>query len=300
MVLTRRAVNSGIIVLRDSSTYERAIGPSGNGCSDPEEGNDMRKADEATEANGDPLMVHSVEKAFRVLNAFDQKNPRLSLAQLSAIIGSDKSTAQRFAHTLVRLGYLAKDPTDRSLSLTVKTLGPAHNYLKTTAVVSVAMPYLMHLHQETGETVNLTILDGTESVFVMRMVGSHILSTDVIVGTRIPAYCSASGLAILAALEVERAEAVLAASDLQPVTENTVWRIGEIRRRLRQIRKQGYITTHGEYYTDDVSTGAAILDRSGHPVGAISIAVSRARFALKDADKRFSSLTVAAARSVSI
>ena len=79
-----------------------------------------------------------------------------------------------------------------------------------------ALPYLQHLSKETEETVNLTIPDGTEVVFVSHFLSRHVLNTDVIVGTRLPAYCTAPGIAILSRLPAMEAEAIIEASDLRP------------------------------------------------------------------------------------
>src|SRR3546814_10997531 len=70
----------------------------------------------------DPLTVQSVLKAFSVLHAFGSSQRSLSLAQIAALDGMGKSAAQRFAHTLTRLGYLAKDPQTRRFEPTARTL----------------------------------------------------------------------------------------------------------------------------------------------------------------------------------
>ena len=67
------------------------------------------KSDRSEESEGarDILMVGSVEKAFRVLSAFDEHHRTLSLTELADVIDLDRSATQRFAHTLTKLGYLA-------------------------------------------------------------------------------------------------------------------------------------------------------------------------------------------------
>ncbi len=54
---------------------------------------------------GDALMVRSVEKAFRVLGAFNSDQSTLSLSQIVSLTDLDMSAAQRFTHTLMKLGF---------------------------------------------------------------------------------------------------------------------------------------------------------------------------------------------------
>ena len=63
------------------------------------------------ETQDDRLYVQSVEKAFRLLEAFAAATGPMSLSQLAAASGLDKSGAQRMGHTLARLGYLEQTPT---------------------------------------------------------------------------------------------------------------------------------------------------------------------------------------------
>lgn len=124
------------------------------------------EADKVMSSRVDPLMVQSVEKAFRVLTAFDATHPRMSLMQLAETVGLDKSAAQRFTHTLTKLGYLRKDPETKLFELTVKTLDTGYHYIRANLLIERALPYLLHLSRTTEETINLTVRDNTEIVVV--------------------------------------------------------------------------------------------------------------------------------------
>lgn len=248
---------------------------------------------------GDPLMVMSVDKAFRVLHAFDSSRPSMSLTQVAAAVGMDKSAAQRFTYTLEKLGYLRKDPVTKRFELTVRSLDIAHHYLHSNAMLQRAMPYLMHLSKTTEETINLTMMDGTEIVFVSRFMSRHVLNTDVIVGTRMPAYCTAPGIAILSRLPAAEAAALVDRMDLKPYTPTTTWKRDDLLAKIAQSAVNGYATAFEEFYHGDLSVAAAITGSGGVPVGALNIAVSRARFTPEEMEERFAPLVVAAAGSVS-
>ncbi|MBP2301790.1 IclR family transcriptional regulator [Azospirillum picis] len=249
--------------------------------------------------SADPLMVMSVDKAFRVLHAFDHTRPTMSLTQVAAAVGMDKSAAQRFTYTLERLGYLYKDPVTKRFELTIRTLDLAHHYLRSNALLERAMPYLMHLSKTTEETINLTVLDRTEIVFVSRFMSRHVLNTDVIVGTRMPAYCTAPGIAILSRLPAAEAAGLVDRMDLQAYTPHTTWRREDLLAKIAGAAVRGYATAFEEYYHGDLSVAAAIRGPGGVPLGAINIAVSRARFTPEEMEGRFAPLVVAAAGSVS-
>lgn len=247
----------------------------------------------------DPLMVMSVEKAFRVLEAFGGRRQTLSLSQVADVTGMDVSSAQRFTHTLAQLGYLRKDPATKRFELTPKNLAQGYRYVLGHQLVERAMPYLLHLSTETEEAVNLTVLDDIDVIFVARFMSRHMLNTNVVVGTRTPAYCTASGVAMLSHLPREEALDIIDRSDLRPITPSTTWKRADLVAKLRLSAKQGFATAFSEIYKGDLSVAAAILDEHGRPEGALNVAVSIARYKPEDVAARFAPLVVAAAHAVS-
>jgi DNA-binding IclR family transcriptional regulator len=247
----------------------------------------------------DALMVNSVEKAFRVLSAFGREHQTLSLSQVASETGMDLSAAQRFTHTLTRLGYLHKDAQSKRFELTAKTLDLGYHFMRSNRLIDRAMPYLMHLSKETGETVNLTLREGSEIIFVSRFLNRHVLNTDVIIGTRMPAYCTAPGIAMLSRLPEDEAMAIIAASELKAYTPSTTWQRDALRDKLRQSAAQGYATAFEEVYLGDASVAAAVLDHRGRPEAAVNIATSTSRYSREEVVSRFSSLVIAAAHAIS-
>lgn len=248
---------------------------------------------------GDPLIVRSVEKAFRILNVFQEHEGSMSLTEIARASSLDKSAAQRFTHTLTKLGYLNKDPRTKLFSLTAKTLSIGYSYTRSNRFIDQAVPYLSHLSQTTSETVNLTVLDDTEIVFVSRYLSHHTLNTEVQIGTRMPAFCTAPGLAMLSRLPLEEARDILERSDLKPYTQATTFRMEEVLEKIHLTAMQGYGKAFEEFYHDDLSVAAAVVDPAGRPVCAINVAVSRSRFTPEEMESRFAPLVLAAATSIS-
>ncbi|TYC48339.1 helix-turn-helix domain-containing protein [Rhodobacterales bacterium] len=245
-------------------------------------------------------MVNSVEKAFRVLGVFDGTHSSMSLSRIAEETGLGISAAQRFTHTLCKLGYLAKNAQTRHFELTVKALQLAYQYTRSSGLVAQAMPFLMHLSKTTEETVNLTVLDGTDIVFVSRFMSRHMLNNDVVIGTRLPAFCTAPGRALLSGLEAAEQRDMLARSDLRPMTPHTILDIDGIFEKTALARKKGYAAAFEECFIGDLSVASPVFDRSGRPSAAINIGVSASRYSPDQVEETLAPLVTAAAHSVTL
>jgi IclR family pca regulon transcriptional regulator len=158
------------------------------------------------------LFMGSVAKCFQVLEALNAAGRAVALTELSAIAQMDRSAVQRITHTLHALGYLRQHPVTRAFTLSGRMLEFGHTVLATDRLRDKATPHLDALNRKTGETVNLMELEGQEIVYVARFPSLHAVSVDLHVGSRLPAFCSAAGRAILAQLDEEAALAMLAAA----------------------------------------------------------------------------------------
>jgi IclR family pca regulon transcriptional regulator len=245
------------------------------------------------------LYVQSVEKAMKVLTAFDGSKRQLSLSEIAALTGMDVSAAQRFTHTLSTLGYLVKDADTRKYELSVRLLDFTYHYLAADALVHRATPVLQRLARETEEACNLTVPDGPDIVFVVRIISRNVMNPNVIVGTRLPAYCTAPGLAMMSTWPDEEVDELLARSHLVKHTPSTVTDPKRIKARPKQFRAMGYAHTEDELYPDDISTAAPVLNANGRAVGALNIAISRARWNAGRDERRLADLLRDAAAAVS-
>jgi IclR family pca regulon transcriptional regulator len=244
------------------------------------------------------LFVNSVEKAMRVLTAFDGSKRHLTLSQIATITDMDISSAQRFTYTLTSLGYLRKDESSKSYELSPRLFDFTYHYLASSELIYRATPYVLQLSKETEETTNVTVLDGSDIVFVLRIVSRHVLDPNIIVGTRLPAYCTAPGLAILAQLPDEEVTKILNSTQLLQHTQHTVFKPRAIRERLAAIREAGYAHSEEEYFLGDISTAAAILDSHGRVCGAVNVAIAKPRWKGEADEVRVSDLVITAAAAI--
>lgn len=253
----------------------------------------------AADTADDPLFVGSIGKCFRVLEALDAARGPLTLTALAAAAGLDRSATQRITHTLRRLGYLLQDPETRAWSLGTRLLEFGHAVLAADRLRECALPFLEALNQRCGETVNLMELEGTEIVYVARFPSRHAVSVDLHVGSRLPAFCTAAGRAILARLREPEARAILEAAERRPMTAHTVTDLQALVELLTRVRAEGHAVNDQEAFIGDLSVAAAVLDRSGRPLGAINVAVPSPRWQRRALERDLAPQVVATAREIS-
>jgi DNA-binding IclR family transcriptional regulator len=157
-----------------------------------------------------------------------------------------------------------------------------HTVLATNQLREHVQPHLDALNKRTGETVNLMELEGQEIVYVARFPSLHAVSVDLHVGSRLPAFCTAAGRAILSRMEPAEASAHLKAARRTAMTRFTVTDLAELREALDTAREQGYALNNQEAFIGDISVAAPLLDPRGHPLGAVNIAVPSPRWQLDD------------------
>ncbi len=133
-----------------------------------------------------------------------------------------------------------------------------------------AGPHLQRLAAESGETVDLATLDGDHVVYLQVIESPLRLKIAAAVGQHLPAYCTASGKALLAFLPADQAERILAAGQPRH-TESTLTSLGDLQRDLAITRERGFALSEQEYESDINAVAAPIRDPGGHPIGAIAV-----------------------------
>ena len=246
------------------------------------------------------LFVNSLHKGFAILKAFSREQPRLTLSQLTRLSGLDKSAAQRFVFTLHAMGYLTRDEETKQYRLSPRVLEFGYTYLYSDRIIETAQPFLVEAHKQTGETVNLAVLDGADIILVSRLPSQHVVSLNIQIGLRIPALYSASGLAIVSCLDATGREEVIRRTEFKAHTPRSLTKPAEMRALLEKLHADGHAIVHAQYFPNDISVAAPITDNAGRPLGAISISAPDTRVRPGHALKRFVPCAKEAARKASI
>lgn len=237
-------------------------------------------------AKSDPrLFIYSVEKALRILYAFNEADRALSIAAIAKKTGFGRSATQRFVYTLEQLRYLRRDPATRLYSLAPRVLDFACSYLGTDPLVAIALRHMSEASDKCGEAFSLTENDDTENVVVARVPSRHPISVNSSLGMRFPAFCTAPGRAIMAFLPEEQALDVIDRTDRKPLTEHTVTDRNALIALLAQAREDGYAIAEQEIIPGTISVAAPVFDVARRVVGAVNTFVPMVRWPRKKAEK---------------
>jgi IclR family transcriptional regulator, pca regulon regulatory protein len=222
----------------------------------------------------DALFVGSLEKGLRVLSAFLTGEPHLGLSEICRLTNLDKSAAQRFAHTLVVLGYLEKDPRTRRYRPSTRMLDWSVAYMRSDPLIQAAGPHLVELHEQTRQAVNLSRLIDTDVSYVVRIPARRARLLSPIVGERVPAFCTASGRAILSGRPDDEVAAILDRSHMVPFTERTICDRAEILARIAAARRVGYTVAEEECLPGELTIAAPILNAEGRSIGGVNMSMT--------------------------
>ncbi|WP_324715865.1 IclR family transcriptional regulator [Carboxydochorda subterranea] len=210
-----------------------------------------------------------MERAFQLLDALARSDAGVS--ELARTTGLHKATVHRLLRTLRELGLVEVGPDGTRYRLGLRLLELGGRVLARLDLRDVARPYLMELRDRTRLTVHMAILNGTEVVYIEKLDSPANLRMASFVGTRNPAYCTALGKAILAALPEGELESVLAMTRLLPRTPNTITSRGALREELAAARARGYAIDNVENEEGIRCVGAPVYGHTGRVVASISV-----------------------------
>lgn len=248
----------------------------------------------------DKNSVQSLAKGFRVLEAFTAERIEMGLAEVGRAAGIDNATAFRFLNTLVQLGYVEKIPEAKRFKLSLKCLDLGFSAIARTDLRELARPLLRDLVNDTIEAASIAVPDGSDLVYVERVhAGLVRLGVDVRIGSRVPAYSTAVGQAVLAHLPRETQIRVLEAAPRRKLTPTTLTGLDALLARLDQVRRAGFALSDQENVTGLRVLAAPVLDTDGVPLAALSVAAPAFAMPLKAFDAASRKPTMAAAAKLS-
>jgi IclR family pca regulon transcriptional regulator len=231
------------------------------------------------------LFVGSIAKCFQVLETLNKAGQPVGLLELAELSKLDRSSVQRITHTLRTLGYLKQDPANRAFGLSGRLLEFSHTILAYNRVREAANPHMERLSRRTGETVNLIELVGEDIVYVARFPSQHAVSVDIHIGSRLPAFCTAAGRAVLSRYSEDEIRVRIGVKQRKAWTEHTVTDTPSLLALISKARFDGYAVNDQETFIGDISIAAPLTDASGRPVAAVNIAAPVPRWTVEQAEK---------------
>lgn len=216
--------------------------------------------------------VQVLDRAFAILDIFEEKGPLVGVVELSENLKLHKSTVFRLLKVLEQHKYLERAHEDGKYKLGSKIIHLGMCALADVDVAEAGQGYLEKLVSLTGETAHLGVLRGGQIISVAVAHGSKNLRLGVHVGGSSPPHCSALGKAILAFLSSDECQRVISNIDFSAHTAHTISKKSAFLKELSRIRKNGYSIDNEEFEEGLKCIGAPVFNYSGRVVAAISIA----------------------------
>ncbi|MEW9518274.1 IclR family transcriptional regulator domain-containing protein [Streptomyces tubercidicus] len=222
-----------------------------------------------------PEFVESLARGLSVLTAFGEGRAELPLSAIAEATGLPRATARRALITLEHLGYIAAQGA--SFRPTPQVLALGYPPLSRLTLAQIAQPHLADLVDEVSDSASLAVLTGDDIQYTARVASGRIMSVDITVGTRLPAYATAMGRVLLAGLPAEERSARLAHAALQPLTRHTVTSRAELASLLERVGREGHALVDEELEEGLRSIGVPVHDRDGQVVAAVNVALHTGR-----------------------
>ena len=214
--------------------------------------------------------VRAVERALDILLCFSLQQPTLSMSQIADQVGMHKSTTHRLLATLENRRFLIRDKTTGMYQLGFRFIELASVIFKDIDLQRWAQPYLQHLSNESGETVDLAVLDEHHVVYLQVVESPQRVKLAAAVGEQLPVYCTATGKAFLAYLPEDQVRELLE-DGLTRYTEKTLVSLEDLYQDLQETRERGFAISEQEYENDINAVAAPIMDGYGRPIAVVAL-----------------------------
>lgn len=215
--------------------------------------------------------VQSIGRAFAILEEVARNRDGIGLADLSKRVGLHNSTTFHLVKTMVSLGYIRQLKESKRYRIGRPLFALAASALDEMEMVSMATPVLDDLSRQTGESSHFAARMSDAVVVMARTPGPGAFQLTDRVGVVRPAYCTALGKIILAALRPDQLDRYLDRVELKSLTAKTITNPQRLRRELQEIRRAGIAFDDGEFDNEVRCAAMPIHDFSGQVVGAIGI-----------------------------
>jgi len=225
-------------------------------------------------------MSNALERGLDVLEIL-AKSGEARVTDIMAQLGVSRATVFRIISTLETRGYV-EHVKHKPLLRLGRVVGQLADAVDTSELARLAAPALSDLHQKTGETVNLAILQRHRIIWAAAVESDFTLRHSTTIGDAVPAYATAIGKALLASLPRSTWNALLPSEPFPARTPNTRRTLAELEVDVESARARGWALDDEESELSGVCVAASILGSDGRAIAAISVSSVTGRLVEKD------------------
>ncbi|HVR77307.1 MAG TPA: IclR family transcriptional regulator C-terminal domain-containing protein [Acidimicrobiia bacterium] len=241
--------------------------------------------------------IQSLERGLAVMNSFSRDRRIQTLSEVAEMTGLTRATARRVLLTLAELGYVHQ--SSRSFSLTPKVLDLGYSYLSSLQIVELAQHPMERLVEEVRESSSMSVLDGSEIVYVARVPTKRIMTISLALGSRLPAYPTSMGRVLLGGLSDQEIDDYLEKTQFEQLTPHTITDPVELRKVIEVVRTEGYALVDQELEEGVRSIAAPITNGRGKVLAAMNISGHASRVTVETMLEEFRPRLLATARTIS-
>jgi len=242
--------------------------------------------------------IRSLAKGLNLLKSLADAKQALTLSEIAQALGTNNASATRLCYTLEHMGFIRRDK-ERKFHLTPNVLKLGYSAICELEWRDIAMHYLEELFEEVQENISLSVLDGSEILYLIRLRKNELLPFTIRIGSRFPAYCTGMGKVLLAMGPKDKTQDVINSLEFSSLTPHTIAQIDKFKRELDLVRKKGYAINYEELSLGACAVAAPVLDNANCAFAAISIAVSTVNYKKKDLEKKLIPSVLKTSRKIS-
>jgi IclR family transcriptional regulator, KDG regulon repressor len=220
----------------------------------------------------------SFSKFMVVLQAIADDPGKLDIVKLTKILPYPRGTVYRIVTALAAEGMISEIRDQGTYQLGHRLIHLASKSWETSDLRSAARDFIEALRNATGETVHLAVPSGSGMVYIDKLESPRTVRMTSRIGTRVELYSTSVGKAYLAALPEDSLREIVSTLEMRSRTPNTVTHVDALLAEIERTRQQGYSYDNEENEPDIRCIGGAILDRSGKPVGGVSLSIPIYRY----------------------
>jgi IclR family pca regulon transcriptional regulator len=232
---------------------------------------------------GDPNFVLSLARGLKVIESFDGNKDGITVADAARHTGLSRAAVRRLLITLEMLGYA--ESRGRAYRLRSRVLGLGFSFISSTSLIAAAQPVLDHIAETIHESSSMSVLDGDDIVYVARSSVHRVMSVDLSIGSRLPAYCTSMGRVLVAGLPDQELARFLERIRPKARTPKTVTNKSQLREMIIRVRRTGYALVDEELEIGLRSMAVPVCNRQGRTVAAINIGAPALRMRRPQVEK---------------
>ncbi len=245
--------------------------------------------------NREKTAIQVIERMMNLLDTLAARSGAVSLKELALATGLHPSTAHRILNDMVIGRFVDRGDQPGTYRLGMRLLELGNLVKARLSVREAAIEPMRELHHRTGQTVNLSVRQGDEIIYIERAYSERSgMQVVRAIGGRAPLHLTSSGKLFLAADDPRLVRAYATRTGLAGHTRNSITELARLERELSLVRARGYARDNEELEPGVRCLAASVRDDTGRVVAGLSVSAPADRM-----DDNWATDLIAAAQTIS-